>query len=170
MYYGEAITRLDDKGRITVPRDIREKMKALRHKEWFLTRGFDGCIFMFEGRTWDKLRTQASRYSTMNAKAMDFRRLLFGSLADAEIDAQGRMAVPLHLREYANLTRDVVLLGVDDHLQIWDKEAWRAFQKTKEAEFKEMAAPFFAGDDDRGGDMEKGGPDNGDSTSGSGAD
>ena len=169
MYFGEAITRLDEKGRITIPRNMRDRMEVLGHIQWYMTRGFDGCIFMFERGEWDKLRAQVSRFSAMNAKVLDFRRLLFGSVAEVRADGQGRMAVPPHLREHANLDKDVVLLGVDDHLELWDKDTWRAFQRNKEAEFKEMATPLFAGDDASGAGTEKGGLANGYPASGSGA-
>lgn len=157
MYLGESITRLDEKGRITIPRHMRDRMEVLGHYVWYMTRGFDGCIFMFERAEWDKLRDQIGRFSAMNAKVLDFRRLLFGSMAEARLDGQGRMAVPQHLREHAHLDKDVVVLGVDDHLELWDKEAWRAFQEAKEQEFREMATYLFAGDGQMGAGAEKGG-------------
>jgi MraZ protein len=121
-------------------------MEKQQHDVWYMTRGFDGCIFMFCESEWKKVSDQISRYASMDAKALDFRRILYGSLAEVRVDAQGRMAVPPHLREHAALDKDVVVLGVNDHLELWDKEVWRSFQAAKEAEFKEMAAPLFMGD------------------------
>ncbi len=143
MYYGEAQTVLDDKGRITVPRRFREVMNVLGHNQWFMTRGFDGSIFLFPRQEWDKIRSQAGRYSSMDARALDFRRMFFGSVSEATPDKQGRMAVPAHLREYAALKREGVLLGVDDHLELWSREGWRAFQDSNDSEYKRMAAELF---------------------------
>jgi MraZ protein len=164
VYHGESSTRLDEKGRITISQSLRARMEVLGHHVWYLTRGFDGCIFMFNQPEWEKLRSQVSRFSAMNAKVLDFRRLFFASVAEGRVDAQGRMAVPPHLREHAGLDKDVVVLGVEDHLELWDKEAWRAFQSQREAEFKEMAASLFAGDGEWAAmtGMEKGGHAHGD--------
>ena len=115
-----------------------------------MTRGFDNCVFMFHRDAWNRIRQQADRYSSMNARALDFRRLFFGSVAEGRPDRQGRVAVPSHLREHAGLgeeANEAVVIGVDDHLEIWSLNAWRAFQKSKEAEFKEMATQLFAGGD-----------------------
>lgn len=166
MYLGEAITRLDEKGRITIPRAMRDRMEAFGHIVWYMTRGFDGSIFMVERSEWDKLRAQIGRFSAMDAKTIDFRRFFFGSIAEVRMDAQGRMAVPQHLREYAGLDKDVVVLGVDNHIELWDREAWRAYQRAKEAEFREMAGNLFSGDGQAA--AEKGGQANGYPASGSG--
>jgi MraZ protein len=166
VYLGEAITRLDEKGRITIPRAMRDRMEALGHYVWYMTRGFDGSIFLFERSEWDKLRAQIGRFSAMNAKVIDFRRLLYGSIAETRLDGQGRMAVPQHLREYANLDKDVVVLGVDDHIELWDKDAWRAYQRAREADFREMASYLFSGEGQAA--VEKGGQPNGYPASGSG--
>ena len=74
MYFGEAQTVLDDKGRITVSRRYRETMKVMGHVIWYMTRGFDGSIFLFPREEWQKIRKQAGRYSSMDARAIDFRR------------------------------------------------------------------------------------------------
>ena len=81
MYFGEAQTALDSKGRITIPRRFRETMDVLGHAIWYISRGFDNSLFLFHREEWEKIRKQVSRYSSMNARALDFRRLLFGSVA-----------------------------------------------------------------------------------------
>lgn len=143
MYFGEAQTVLDDKGRITVPRRFRETMDVLGHVLWYMTRGFDGSIFLFPREEWDKIREQAKQYASMDARAIDFRRMFFGSVSEVRPDRQGRMPVAAHLREHAGLEREAVLIGVDDHLELWSRDAWRAYQAGKESEFKQIAAELF---------------------------
>lgn len=143
MYFGEASTALDDKGRITVPRRLRQVMDVLGHVLWYMTRGFDGSVFLFPREEWDKIRAQAQKYSSMDTQAIDFRRLFFGSVAEVRPDRQGRMSVPAHLRDHAGLDKDAVLIGVDDHLELWSREAWRAFQEKRDPEYKQMAAKLF---------------------------
>jgi MraZ protein len=144
VYFGESTSKIDDKGRITVPRRIRDTMDVLGHAIWYMTRGFDGAVFLFPKEEWDKIRQQARQFSSMDAKVLDFRRLFFSSVAEAKPDAQGRMAVPPHLREHAGIEKEAVLIGVDDHLELWSKEGWRAFVERREQEYKQMAAPIFA--------------------------
>lgn len=146
MYFGEAQTVLDDKGRITIPRRFRQIMDVLGHRVWYLARGFDHSISLFHQDAWDKICAQAGTFPSMNAKALDFRRLFFGSVARVEPDRQGRLSIPPHLRDHAQLNKEVALIGVDDHLEVWDREVWRAFQDKHEAEFKAMAAQLFAGE------------------------
>lgn len=145
MYFGEAQTAVDDKGRIKVSRRFRETMNVLGHNLWYMTRGYDGSIFLFPRQEWEKIRAEARTRSTMDARAIDFRRMFFGSVAEVQPDGQGRLLVPQHLREYAGLGKDAVLIGVDDHLELWSREAWRAFQDGNEDSYKHMAAELFAG-------------------------
>jgi len=146
VYFGTAETVLDDKNRVTVPRRFRETMDVLKHAVWFLARGFDRSISLFPHTEWNKIRKQANRYSSMNAQALDFRRLLFASATEVRPDRQGRIPIPSHLREYAGLEREAVLIGVDDHLELWSRHAWAGFQGEHDPEFKGMAAQLFAGD------------------------
>lgn len=145
MYFGEAQTSVDDKGRITVSRRFRETMNVLGHNLWYMTRGYDGSIFLFPRQEWEKIRSEARTRSSMDAKAIDFRRMFFGSVAEVQPDGQGRLLVPQHLREYAGLDKEAVLIGVDDHLELWSKDEWRAFQDGNQSSYKNMAAELFAG-------------------------
>lgn len=143
MYFGESQTVLDDKGRITVSRRFRETMSVLGHALWYMTRGFDGSLFIFPKEEWDKIRSQAGKRSSMDVKAIQFRRMFFGSVAEVQADRQGRMSVPSHLREYAGLEKEAVLIGVDDHLELWSKDRWRDYQSAQESEYKTMASELF---------------------------
>lgn len=144
MYYGEYSLNIDEKGRITVPRRTRETMEVLGHIVWYLTRGFDRSIFLFHRDEWNKIRQFVAKFPSMDAKVLDFRRLFFSSVAEARLDNQGRLIIPTHLREHAGLDKEAVLLGVDDHLELWSKDTWRAFVAGKEAEYKTMAIPVFS--------------------------
>jgi MraZ protein len=109
-----------------------------------MARGFNHSIVLFHRDEWNKIRKQAGRHSAMDGKTLAFRRLFFSSVAEARPDPQGRMAVPQHLREYAGIDKEAVLIGVEDHLELWDKDAWRKFQESNDAGYEDMAAPVFA--------------------------
>lgn len=143
MYFGEALSKLDEKFRVTVPRRVRETMDVEGHAIWFMTRGFDRCIFLFHRDEWMRIRNTFRKHGSMHARALDFRRLLFGGVTEVRPDPQGRIPIPQHLREHASIDREAVLVGVDDHLEIWNKEAWNAFLERNESEFKEMAGALF---------------------------
>jgi MraZ protein len=147
MYFGEAQSAIDDKGRIVVPSLFRKKMDANHHLVWYLTRGYDKSIFMFHQEPWNKICEQVSKFSAMHARALDFRRLFFGSVAEVRPDNQWRIAVPQHLREHAGLQKEAVVIGVDDHLEMWERQAWNAYQDDREAEYKQTASSLFSGDD-----------------------
>ncbi len=149
MYMGEHSTTLDGKGRITVSRPIRDAMDVFGHHTWYMARGFDRCVFLFPQEAWKKLMDTLSGMGSMNTKALDFKRMLLGSAAQVRVDNQGRMSVPQHLRELAGLDADsqkeAVLLGVEDHLELWNKDKWRSFQDAKDAEYRDIAAQLFGG-------------------------
>lgn len=143
MYYGESNASVDDKGRLNVPVQFRSIMDVLDHDTWFLTRGFDGAVFVFHKEAWDKLLTQTGGGATLDPRTLDFRRMFLGSVAKVKRDRQGRLALPGHLREHAGIDREAVLVGVEDHLEIWSKEGWRAFQSRQAERYKDMAAELF---------------------------
>jgi MraZ protein len=143
MYYGEFSSTLDEKGRITVPRPFRVTMEAHDHAVWYMTRGFDRCVSIYNQEEWNKLRGQLSQHGSMHTRALDFRRMLFGSVAVVKPDGQGRMTVAPHLREYAGLEKEAVLLGVEDHLELWNRESLRDYQERVEPDYRNMAGSLF---------------------------
>lgn len=144
MYYGESQTAIDEKGRITVPVQFRQVMEVHDHDTWYMTRGFDGAIFLFHSAQWEKLKNLGSGHNPLDPRMLDFRRMFLGSAAKVKRDKAGRLAVPALLREYAGLQKEGVLLGVEDHLELWSKEGWCAFQQRQMARYKEMASELFA--------------------------
>lgn len=143
VYFGEFQTRIDDKGRVTVPARFREVMRELGHAQWFMGRGVAPCVHIYPKPEWDSIREQVNRHSPMNPRVSDFRRLLFSSVSEVRPDPQGRMAVASNLREHAKLDKDVVLIGVENYLELWDREAWQQFKQAKDAEFMAMTAQLF---------------------------
>ena len=142
MYYGEAQAAVDDKGRLNVPTHLRNQMKALNHELWFMTRGFDGAIFLFNHPTWEQLLKQGSG-SMLDPRLLDFRRLFLGGSSSQKVDNQGRLPIPAHLRAYAGIDREAVIIGVEDHLELWSVSGWQQFQERQAQEYKRMAAELF---------------------------
>ncbi len=143
MYYGECQASIDEKGRIAVPVHFRAVMEVHDHDVWYMTRGFDKSVFLFHKDQWEKLQAQSPNTSPLDPRMLDFRRLFLGSVSKVKRDAQGRLSVAPHLRAYAGIDREAVLLGVEDHLELWSVTGWLAFQDRQAENYKAMAAELF---------------------------
>ena len=145
MYYGEAHTAIDDKGRIMFPLLFRQIMDTLDDDTWYFTRGFDGALFLFSSKQWDVVLKQVNGGAMLDPRWLDFRRVLLGSVGKSRRDNQGRIVIPQHLREVADLKQEAVLIGVGDHRELWSKAGWQAFQQRQMENYKTMAAGLFDG-------------------------
>jgi MraZ protein len=145
LYYGESNTAVDEKGRVNVPLHFKTLMKALNHDTWYVTRGFDGALFLFHAVRWHELLKTLQTPSGLNPRLLDFRRLFLGSVAVVKMDAQGRFNIPAPLRQYAGIDREAVILGVDDHLELWSVKGWTTFQESQAEAYKRMADELFGG-------------------------
>jgi MraZ protein len=123
MLTGEVEHQLDDRGRTAVPRPYRD---AMTHGA-FLTRGWYGCLFLFPWERWREIEDRLARVriSDMNG---DIVKQFFSGGTEVFLDRQGRVTIPAALREYAGITRDVVVRGVIDRVEIWSKDRWVAHQ------------------------------------------
>ena len=122
MLLGAHDHTIDDKNRLTLPAKFRE---AFQHG-LVVTRGFDGCLYAYRRPDWDRLVD--SRLATMDPLSKEGRRIhrfFFAGASEADLDKQGRVMIPAQLLEHAKLGKEVVVAGVHDHLEIWDRAAWR---------------------------------------------
>jgi len=122
MFLGEYNHTIDDKGRLTLPAKFRPDFQS----GVVVTRGIDKCLFAFPMPEWEKLSAQVSGLPLTDASAREFRRLLFSGASDEIPDKQGRILVPAYLREYATLNGEVVIAGLNTHIELWNPETWRA--------------------------------------------
>jgi MraZ protein len=122
MLLGEFEHTIDDKNRLTLPAKFRSAFSG----GIVVTRGMDGCLYAYTQDAWNGL--VGSRLATLDPLSKEGRRMqrfFFAGAAEAELDKQGRVNVPAALIEHAGLGREVVVAGVNDHVEIWDREAWR---------------------------------------------
>lgn len=114
---------LDVKGRMFLPSKLREEMNG----SVYMTRGLDHCIFLFSEAQWSVFYDKIKGITTYNAR--DLQLFFFGNASQSDVDAQGRIAVPQGLRDFANLQKDVTVVGVSGRLEIWDTAKWNAFNQ-----------------------------------------
>jgi MraZ protein len=141
MLLGEYEHTLDDKNRLTLPAKFRNSFP----EGLVVTRGMDGCLYLYGRPDWDRL--VESRLGVLDPMSRDDRmiqRYFFSSAAEAAPDKQGRIMIPAALARHAGLQRDVVVAGVFDHLEIWDRDAWRAQLKDVEGRAEDVAERLAA--------------------------
>ncbi|HJQ73780.1 MAG TPA: division/cell wall cluster transcriptional repressor MraZ [Gaiellaceae bacterium] len=122
MLLGEYEHTIDDKNRLTLPAKFRRAFEG----GGVVTRGLDGCLYAWPQDAWEQI--VGSRLNSLDVLSVQGRRLhrhFFSGAAEAVPDKQGRVSIPPALLEHAKLGRDVVVAGVNDHLEIWDRAAWK---------------------------------------------
>jgi transcriptional regulator MraZ len=141
MLLGEYEHTIDDKNRLTLPAKFRPAFA----EGIVVTRGFDGCLYAY--RRPDFARLVESRLTPLDPfsrAARQVQRHLLSAAVETELDKQGRVMLPAALLTHAKLNRDVVVAGVDDHLEIWDRELWRAELAELEGSAEDVAERLAA--------------------------
>jgi MraZ protein len=124
MFLGEYEHTIDSKGRMALPARFRVQLDSGA----VISKGMGSCLSVYTMDRWnEKSDEQAAGKS--EAELRDFERRIFPSASIVELDAQGRLVIPAKLRTYAKLENDVTVAGVRDHIEIWDRATWQAYQK-----------------------------------------
>jgi MraZ protein len=132
---GEHEHSLDDKNRLTLP----SKLRSAFADGLYVARGFDGCLAVYPVDEWERLKVRYAQLDPFSADARRVSRNFFGSAVPAELDKQGRLVLPQPLIDYAGLERELTVLGVHDHLEIWDRATWGRLQQEPEGRVEDAA-------------------------------
>lgn len=135
MFIGEYKHTIDDKGRIAVPMKFRADLV----KGAVVTRGLDSSLFLLPLEEWGKLTDKLASLPLGQANSRALARLMLAGAMDAMLDKQGRFIIPEYLRDYAGLRKNVVIVGVNSRLELWDEEAWQVYRAKAESEVSEIA-------------------------------
>ena len=121
MFFGEYEHTIDDKNRVTLPARFRDALAD----GVVLTRSLDTCLDVYSRADWDALvAARLADLDPFSREARELKRFFFSGASDAELDRQGRVVVPPALAKRAGLGKEVVVAGVHDHLEIWDRGTW----------------------------------------------
>lgn len=120
MFMGEYNHTIDAKGRVIVPSKFRETLG----EEFVVTKGLDGCLFVYDNSEWAAFEEKLKSLPITNKDARAFVRFFLAGAASVEVDKQGRILLPGSLRDFAELKKDVVLIGVGSRIEIWSRERW----------------------------------------------
>ena len=132
MFLGEYNLNFSGKGRILLPKKVREEVKGL---EIILSRGFENCIWGFTPERFEEEAKRQLEISATEERARYLRRYLFSSSVPAELDSQGRFVIPSALLTYAKLGREVVIIGAGDHFEVWNNKLWQKHLKEIERDY-----------------------------------
>ena len=135
MFMGQFLHNIDDKGRIIIPAKLREQLSNCV----VVTRGFDKCIALYSTEGWEKFQTSLLALPNTMQDARKNIRVLVGSASGQEFDKQGRINLPSNLTSEAGITKECVIVGVLDHIEIWSKEAWDSYYEDASSSLEDVA-------------------------------
>jgi MraZ protein len=135
MFIGEFHHTLDDKGRLAIPVKFRTQLADGA----VVTRGLDRSLFLYPKTEWEKLASKIAALSIGQADTRAFARLMLAGAMDVEVDKSGRVTVPEYLRQYAGLSKDAVVTGLYDRVEIWDETAWNEYSAKTENSSNDIA-------------------------------
>ena len=133
MFRGRYEHTIDSKGRISVPAKFREILDK-KYDDRLVITNYDHCLIAFPNEEWTILEEKARVLPLLKKEVKTFLRFFYSSGVDCVVDKQGRLLIPQTHRDYASLQKDVVLVGVGNRIEIWDKQRWEEeFQKSQES-------------------------------------
>ncbi|MFH0906811.1 MAG: division/cell wall cluster transcriptional repressor MraZ [bacterium] len=132
MFIGEYYHTIDTKKRLAIPVKFRKDLG----RKAVLTRGLDNCLYLYPLEEWKKLAEKISRLPISRSDSRAFSRLMLAGAMEVSLDRLGRILIPDYLKEYSELGKKVVAVGLYNRIEIWDEVKWNSYKKetTKEAE------------------------------------
>ncbi len=135
MFIGEFNYKIDAKKRLAVPAKFRDDLDG----KVVVTRGLDGCLFLYTIDEWEKLAEKISNLPLSQSNARSFARVMLAGAMELEIDSSGRILLPDYLKDYADLEKEVTIAGVYNRMEIWSKEKWEDYKNEAESEVGDVA-------------------------------
>ena len=149
---------LDDKLRFAVPKPLRDAIGHPGETVLYLAPGTDGSLAFYPEASFAKLANRLEHGSSDGRDVVAFSRLFYAQVQRVELDKHGRVRLPNELAELAGLCREIVLLGVGDHLEIWDRQRWETYLQRTQPHYDELAIRALAGGGPSTGDANSSGP------------
>ncbi|MCT4596318.1 MAG: division/cell wall cluster transcriptional repressor MraZ [Vallitalea sp.] len=135
MFIGEYRHSIDNKGRIIVP----AKFRSLLGESFYLTKGFDQCLFIYTEDQWNKFIDKLDNNSMKKKDARRIQRFFIASANECTLDKQGRILIPSPLRDYSMLEKEVVFIGVSNRVEIWSKKKWDDYNMKEDIDISDLA-------------------------------
>ncbi|NLW13709.1 MAG: division/cell wall cluster transcriptional repressor MraZ [Trueperella sp.] len=141
MFLGTYEPRLDDKGRLILPAKYRDQLQG----GLVMTRGQEHCLYIFPMSEFENMLERLNQAPMTSKEARTYKRVFLSGANDQVPDKQGRVTIPVALREYASLEREVAVIGSGAHVEVWDLDEWNSFLDTNESEFADREDELIPG-------------------------
>ena len=138
MFMGEYHHYIDEKGRIVLPGKFRENRTKI-----VVTRGLEKCLYLYTMEDWEKVVNKLNELPFTKKDARTFMRSFFAGASVCEFDKMGRINITSPLVSYASLTKECVVIGVNDRIEIWDKDLFESFMKENSSQLESIAENLF---------------------------
>ena len=139
MFIGEYHHSVDDKGRLIIPSKFRDELGT----KFIITRGIENCLFVYSMESWEKIVNKLETLTFTKKDARAFIRFFLSGASEAEFDKQGRINITSPLISYANITKECVVIGTGDRLEIWSEESWNDFFTSAKDSMSDIAENLF---------------------------
>ncbi|MDY0234591.1 MAG: division/cell wall cluster transcriptional repressor MraZ [Gudongella sp.] len=135
MFIGEYQHTTDEKGRLIIPSKFREPLG----QEFVMTKGLDNCLFVYPKSEWEVIENKLKSLPLTNKDARAFVRFFFSGASECALDKQGRVLIPVNLREHSKIDKDTVIIGVATRLEIWSKTEWENYNDDDSLSYDSIA-------------------------------
>ncbi|MFA5283030.1 MAG: division/cell wall cluster transcriptional repressor MraZ [Bacilli bacterium] len=135
MFFGKFYHNLDDKGRLMIPSKMREQAGS----RVYVIRGFEGCLSVYKEADFQTYAASLSNLSFTHKQTRDVQRLGLSSTLELDVDKQGRIQIPSQTLVEYHFSKNVVIVGVMNHFEIWDEEAWKKYEDSNSKKYEEIA-------------------------------
>jgi MraZ protein len=136
---------LDDKLRFAIPKPLRDAIGSPDESILYLAPGTDGSLALYPEETFMRLADRVEQGSSHGRDLAAFSRLFYAQAQRIELDKQGRLRLPVELAEWAGLQKEIILLGVRDHLEVWNREQWETYLSRTQPHYDDLASRVLAG-------------------------
>jgi len=136
MFIGEYLYIVDHKKRLAIPSKFRKTLG----KKAIVTKGIDTCLTVYPITEWEKLARKLESLPSSKVDARGFVRIMLAGAVDVGLDKLGRILIPDYLKKYAGLKKEVVILGLSNRIEIWDKTKWKNYKDKTEKDIGDMAS------------------------------
>ncbi len=134
---------LDEKRRVAIPKKLRDALDATNKQGLYIAPGTDGSLAVYAAKALENLAERLAAASPTHADVRAFSRLFYAQCEQVEVDRQGRMRIPQRLAELAGLGKEAVLIGVQDHVELWDQRRWETYFAQRSPQYDELAEKAF---------------------------
>ena len=139
MLMGEYHHNIDEKNRLVIPMKFRNELG----EKFIITRGLDKCLFVYSIEEWNKIASKLKTLPFTQRDARNFTRFFLSGATDCELDRSGRVSITSPLIEYADISKECVIVGANDRLEIWSKESWDSFMNDNVDQLSDIAENLF---------------------------